>query len=126
MADNEIELSLEDFEIAADGSVVFTGAPDGARLKIPKERAADSLMKLLIGIARASEKPGPAYRLMVSPVQIGLERVGMPQAFSIPCIDLQLEKDTHLRIALQPEWLKPLAERLLSLSEVILKERRAN
>jgi len=87
---------------------------------IPRERAVDSLMSLLKGIARASEKPGPAYRMLIQPIGFAVERVGNPgQSGAVPCLNLELAPDTYLRIALTVGWARALSDALSTLAKAM-------
>ena len=119
----KIQGQIERVAIDDTGRVtIFVRAGDDqVECSIPPERAIDSLMPLLLGIARASEKPGPAYRMMINPVQIALERVAVAGSDPVPCLDLGLDNKTFLRIALARQRLKQLAEALLALDREMTK-----
>lgn len=108
---------LKSLDIDAAGGVTLIIVTDEGEVEciIPPERAIDSLMPLLIGLARASEKPGPAYRTMIEPIGLAVERVARQGQSPVPCLDLELEPRTFLRIALAPQAIQPLAERLMQL-----------
>ena len=109
--------TLKSVDIDGSGTVrlVIMSGDDEIECTIPPARAIDSLMPLLMGIARASEKPGPAYRTMIEPIGLAVERVARQGQAPIPCLDLELEPRTFLRIALAPQAIRPLAERLMRL-----------
>ncbi|MGE0426235.1 MAG: hypothetical protein AB7O88_28505 [Reyranellaceae bacterium] len=120
MSKEVADVGISDVTIDAEGAVLI--ATTAGTLRIRKADAVETLTKLLLGIARASEKPGPAYRMMVQPIGLALERVGAPPLTPVPCLDLELEAETHLRIALRPEWLLPLAENLKGLDQVVRQQ----
>lgn len=109
--------TLKSVDIDAAGSVtlIIASGDDEIECTIPPDRAIDSLMPLLMGIARASEKPGPAYRTMIEPIGLAVERVARQGQDPVPCLDLELEPRTFLRIALAPRAILPLVERLRQL-----------
>ncbi len=110
---------LRDVSITETGDVVIglTSGATATDVLIDKTDAVDALMTLLRELARASEKPGPAYRMMVSPTSLALEAVSLAQGGWVPALLLQLGEGAHLRVALRPEWLPPLSERLLAFAD---------
>jgi hypothetical protein len=122
---NEVSGALSELSIAPDGSIALTvqGRDGSADVTIPADKAVDSIMALLQGIARASERPGRLYQMMLTPLGIGSEIVETDGLGPVPVVLLRLEHSTFLRCAIDPRHIRPLAQQLLQRADEL--EQRA-
>lgn len=118
MSDEQIaQLTDAAFNAAGDLLLGFTTPTGVVRLRIPKEKAMDALIPLLYAVAKTSQRPGPHYQAHLSVAEVVPELVQPERGRAIPCLSLQFDRTTRLRVALPEHELEQIAQGIQNLRE---------
>lgn len=109
-AESEAQLTDAAFNAAGDLLLGFKTPTGAVRLRIPKGKAMDALIPLLYAVAKTSQRPGPHYQAYLSVEAVVPELVQPERGRPIPCLALQFDRTTRLRVALPERELEQLAQ----------------